>query len=335
MVHEMTPSDSIEDLTVFLHRAYASLAQRGLRYVATHQDPQTTRRRIAGGDCLLGTREDGRLVGTITFKRTVTNEGCEWYRRQDVAYCGQLGVDPELQGHGVGSLLMDLVEERAWRAGATEIALDTSERAEDLIAWYERRRYRVVENVDWATTNYRSVVLSKNLQLPSVIFRKMQDDDALLVSMLAEAVNWDPGRPRIGRAELLGRQDLRRYVEGWGRLGDEGVVAEDGAGCAIGAAWYRTFPANDAGFGYVADHIPEASIAVRRPWRCHGLGHRLLAELERRARLSGVQALSLSVEDSNPAVALYSRRRYRVVARLGRALTMTRDLAVQDSKSPG
>ena len=327
IVREVRPSDSIAELTQLLHRAYAALARRGLRYVATHQDVDTTRRRIAGGTCLVALLDD-RLVATITFKPKETTGACDWYRRPSVADCGQFGVEPELQGRAIGTLLMDLVEEQAWRTGAQEIALDTSEHAEDLIAWYHRRGYRLVEELDWDATNYRSVVLSKRLALPPVATRPAGDDEALLLCMLAESVNWDPGRPRISCTDLLARSEFRRYVEGWGRGGDAGVVAEDGAGTPLGAAWFRLLPADQPGFGFVADDIPEVSVAVRRPWRGHGLGNRLLRELERTARRSGVPALSLSVEAANPALRLYRRRGYREVATSGAGTSSTMVLRV-------
>ncbi len=331
-VRELNSSDSLGELTQLLHRAYAPLAQRGLRYVATHQDEETTRRRITGGNCLVAILHD-RLVGTVTFKRRQAPGLCDWYERMDVAYCEQLGVEPHLQGRGVGNLLMDLVEERAWRTGATEIALDTSEHAHDLIGWYLRREYRVVEQVNWDVTNYLSVVLSKKLSLPPVAIREAGDDVALLMSMLAESVNWDPGRSRISRPELLARCEFRRYVERWGRRGDYGVLAEDEAGTALGAAWFRAFPADRGGFGFVAEDIPEISIAVRRPWRGHGLGNKLLSDLEKRARRSGIQALSLSVEEANSALRLYRRRGYRTVSRIGGSRTMILRVAVDASEA--
>ena len=113
VVREMRPSDSVAELTELLHRAYAGLARRGLRYVATDQDEETTRRRIAGGNCLVATVDDG-VVGTITFKPKEAIGARAWYERLDVARCEQLGVEPRLHGRGIGTLLMDLAEERAW-----------------------------------------------------------------------------------------------------------------------------------------------------------------------------------------------------------------------------
>lgn len=162
----LEPADSIAALTELLHRAYAALAERGMRYSASHQDEETTRRRAARGECWVATL-DSAVVATITFHSAPRAGGAPWYDRPDVASFGQFGVEPTLQGRGIGSMLMDLVERRAAETGAAEIACDTSEHAHDLIAWYERRGYRSVGHVDWRPhVNYRSVLLSKRLGQP-------------------------------------------------------------------------------------------------------------------------------------------------------------------------
>ena len=75
----------------------------------------------------------------------------------------QLAVDPQLQRRGIGSALIGIAEDvgRSW--GRTEMALDTSERADDLIALYTKRGYRVVGEVRRTIVNYGSIVLSKAL----------------------------------------------------------------------------------------------------------------------------------------------------------------------------
>jgi GNAT superfamily N-acetyltransferase len=156
------PVDDIATLTALLHRAYAPLAARGLRYLASHQDNATTRRRISGGECWLA-EAAGRLIGTITLRDAHRTNGCPWYDRPDVASFGQFAVDPLWQGRGVGSRLVDRVERRARENGVAELALDTAETADDLIAFYTRRGYRFVDHVRWDAVNYRSVVLSKRL----------------------------------------------------------------------------------------------------------------------------------------------------------------------------
>lgn len=162
-MRRIQPADSIAELTEFLHRAYAPLAAKGMRFTATHQSEDVTRARIAGGECYLALR-DGAVCGTITFKNAEQTNGSPWYDQDDVASFGQFAVEPGLQRHGLGRTLIALAERRALETGVREIALDTAEPATHLIAFYTRLGYRFIEHAQWGMTNYRSVVMSKTLR---------------------------------------------------------------------------------------------------------------------------------------------------------------------------
>jgi GNAT superfamily N-acetyltransferase len=155
-------SDDVGAITEMLHAAYRPLAEAGLRFVASHQDIQTTRRRLAAGETYVAVVGD-RTVGIITWRRPGSSVGCEHYRRPDVATFGQFAVDPSFQRQGVGSSLLRLVEDAARSEGFAELALDTSERAAGLIRLYESKGFEFVEHVQWESVNYPSVVLSKKL----------------------------------------------------------------------------------------------------------------------------------------------------------------------------
>lgn len=163
VVRALRDDDSFTALTELLHRAYADLAASGLRYLASHQDEATTRRRARAGECFI-VEHHGRMAGTITFLDAERTDGSPWYDRADVASFNQFCVDPALRKRGIGAALLDLAEARARETGAAELACDTAEQATHLIEMYGARGYRFVEYVDWRpTTNYRSVVLSKTL----------------------------------------------------------------------------------------------------------------------------------------------------------------------------
>jgi GNAT superfamily N-acetyltransferase len=139
--------------------------------------------------------------------------------------------------------------------------------------------------------------------------------------MLDAAVNWDDSRPAVAVAET----DIAHYVGSWPREGDAGVVAYDvDGGSPVGAAWYRFFPSDDHGYGFVDESVPEVSIAVDRAMRGRGIGTDLLRALAEIARRRGIDALSLSVERANRARALYEREGYVAVgdASSDGALTM-------------
>jgi ribosomal protein S18 acetylase RimI-like enzyme len=125
--------------------------------------------------------------------------------------------------------------------------------------------------------------------------------------MLYEAAFWRPNTVRPPLEEALADPALARYVAGWGRAGDAGVIALDAEGGPVGAAWYRLFPPNEPGFGFMDEHTPELSIAVIGNARARGVGTGLLGALVDRARADGFDALSLSVEPDNPARRLYER----------------------------
>lgn len=160
-VRKLHAGDPVPELTRLLHRAYARLAAMGLRYMATDQSDAVTRERAASGECWVAVAGDGALVGTILFKHATRTSGSPWLNQPQVASLAQLAVIPEWQGTGLGARLMELAERRAAETGAVEIALDTAEPAEHLVALYRRRGYRLVEHVQWGHTNYRSVIMSK------------------------------------------------------------------------------------------------------------------------------------------------------------------------------
>ena len=153
-------------------------------------------------------------------------------------------------------------------------------------------------------------------------------DPAFLAEMLYEAVNWrdDGAEERPPFEAQLAQPELRRYVDGWGRKGDVAVVALDRVDEPVGAAWYRTFSAAAPGYGYVADDVPEVSIAVYPEFRGRHVGTLLLGALVARAERDRVRALSLSVNRENPARRLYARLGFEVVGETDDTLTMLADL---------
>ena len=148
------------------------------------------------------------------------------------------------------------------------------------------------------------------------------EDLPFLVAMLSEAAFWRPGAPRPTLGKALTDHHVARYIQSWGRPGDRSVVAEDETGRPIGAAWYRIFGAAEPGYGFVDEGIPELTVAVAEPWRGRGTGTRLLEALVDRARADGFPGISLSVEEDNPALRLYTRLGSGAVSRSEGAVTM-------------
>ena len=146
-------------------------------------------------------------------------------------------------------------------------------------------------------------------------------DFAALESMLLEAVNWSPDREPLTLEQLRENDLLVRYVEGWPRDGDAGVIAEEGDG-VVGAAWFRLFRRERPGFGFIDESTPEVSVAVTSVWRGRGVGSQLLAALIGIGRERGIDGLSLSVESRNRAVRLYRHLGFVVALENNSSYTM-------------
>ena len=159
---ELQPRDSIAAITALLHAAYRPLAEQGFRFLASHQGDDVTRERLASGDPLVGLL-DGEIVATLTRYESRPDAPCELFRQADVHCLGQFAVRPDLQGQGIGRQLFELAAGRARQRGCRRLALDTAEGATHLREWYVRLGFRVVDRVQWDVTNYRSVVMVKEI----------------------------------------------------------------------------------------------------------------------------------------------------------------------------
>jgi GNAT superfamily N-acetyltransferase len=143
-------------------------------------------------------------------------------------------------------------------------------------------------------------------------------DVPFMRSMLAHAYAW-----RVSHFEA--DIPLTRYVDNWGRAGDVALMATE-TGHRVGAAWFRLFPADTPGYGFVDESTPELTISVVPSRRRHGVGNELLDALLDRAREEGHGTVSLSVEADSPAVKFYERHGFEAVREHEGGLVMQRAL---------
>lgn len=149
------------------------------------------------------------------------------------------------------------------------------------------------------------------------------DDYDFLLRMVVETINWKPGRS-ADLDEVFSDERMARYVVGWGRSGDGGIIAEL-EGHPVGAVWWRYHTAAEPCYGYVADDVPELAIALTEDARGHGLGRKLIGAAK--AELSKTAArVSLSVEGDNFAQKLYESEGFVVVDSFDNDITMVCDL---------
>jgi GNAT superfamily N-acetyltransferase len=153
-------------------------------------------------------------------------------------------------------------------------------------------------------------------------------DLPFLATMLGEAAVWRPDKPTPTASEVMADPRYAMYLAGWPRPGDYGLVAEQDE--PLGAAWYRTYTEVSHGYGFVGESVPEVSIAVIASRRGEGIGRRLLIGLVEASGAQGHPALSLSVNDDNPARHLYESVGFQPVEHHGSSWTMIRHTAPSD-----
>jgi len=142
-------------------------------------------------------------------------------------------------------------------------------------------------------------------------------DRGLLERLLVEAFNWN-GQVRVTLDEVRTEPTHAHHLHGWQLQTDLGIVAQTDDGVPMGAAWARVVPAAEAGYGFVAEDVPELGMAVLAPYRGRGIGGELLDACIEQLRAAGHASVSLSVEDGNTtARRLYESRGFRPVGRVG------------------
>ncbi|WP_432114721.1 GNAT family N-acetyltransferase [Streptomyces sp. S1] len=155
-------SDSVEDLTRLLHRAYAAHAASSLRFFASYQSVDDTRHRLGEGECWVAWNKGGEMVGTVTVAAPFSAPA-GYPVHQSAGSFWQLAVDPSGRGRGLGRRMVKLAESRARARGLPRMVIDTSADAGELVSWYRRHGYVPVGMWRWSVTNYDSVVLGKAL----------------------------------------------------------------------------------------------------------------------------------------------------------------------------
>ena len=146
-------------------------------------------------------------------------------------------------------------------------------------------------------------------------------DEPLLWEMVYHGIH-SSGSEAAPSPDIVHQPEFTRFVSGWGRPGDNGVVAYDrDQKKPIGAAWFR-FPATEPSGS--AAMVPELAFAVRAENRRQGIGAALLTHLVKAE--PQYSTVSIPVSPENPAVRLYERFGFRVVEQKTASVVMHREV---------
>ena len=74
-------------------------------------------------------------------------------------------------------------------------------------------------------------------------------DEPILREMLYLAL-YVPQESPAPNYDVVAQPELARYVSGWGRRGDDGLIAFASNSTAVGAAWLRQWSEDDRGYGF-------------------------------------------------------------------------------------
>lgn len=130
----------------------------------------------------------------------------------------------------------------------------------------------------------------------------------------------------ITAEQLDEHPDTARYVRGWPRDREVGVVARTDQGIPIGVAWICLFsPLEEKGPDGLTP--PELTVGVLAQYRSLGLGGELLHKVYELAKQRGWQQLSLGVhKDNHAARRLYDRHGWVSKKIFGDYILMIKDL---------
>ena len=240
----------------------------------------------------------GRLVAAGAVRPDPSDEACQ------AIIVGQ--VHPDERGKGIGTALLrwGMAAGRALLAGCSpdltrELVVATEGLTDAAARLYERSGF-VQEFAEDVMRRDLAAALPEAPFPPGITVTAWTPERAgAFFETYQDAFRDRPGFPGLAQEEwvewTVGDDDFRPAMSLLARLGDEPV-----------------------GFT-ICDEAWIAQIGVRPGWRGHGLGGALLAELMRRFRAAGCDAVSLGVNVNNlTAARLYTRLGFDVVGRRAR-----------------
>ena len=156
----------------------------------------------------------------------------------------------------------------------------------------------------------------------NTILRKIRSEEHdLLREFLYHAIYLPQGVEPPSRS-VIDLPELQVYIADFGtRPGDYCIVAEVEKN-VIGASWCRIME----DYGHIDNGTPSLAISLLPEYRGQGIGTQLLTALLRLLRENGYRRVSLSVQKENPALRMYERAGFQILAEMGTEYLMLRDI---------
>ena len=162
----------------------------------------------------------------------------------------------------------------------------------------------------------------------NTIIRKIRPEEHdLLREFLYHAIYLPQGVEPPSRS-VIDLPELQVYIADFGtRPGDHCIVAE-AAGKVVGAAWCRIME----DYGHIDNDTPSLAISLLPKYRRQEIGTQMLNGLLLLLRENGYRRASLSVQKENPALRLYRRTGFHIVAEKGTEYLMLWDGTKGDNR---
>lgn len=243
----------------------------------------------------------------------------EWRTR--VAYRNSLEttvyLNPESVGYGIGSqlykALLNIMRKQGLRVAIGCIALPN----ENSVRLHEKLGFRKVgvfhqvgyKFGQWIDVGFWEMGLDFDMAYK---FEPLSESDTgLLEVMLHEAIFVPEGQERPTK-DIIQQPILQKYVRPWHAKDIGYKVIDRHNDNAIGAIWLKQFEPGVKGYGYVADDVPELSMALLPSYRSMGIGTKMMTQMLKMSE--GIyNRISLSVDSANEAKNLYERFGFKVV----------------------
>ena len=157
----------------------------------------------------------------------------------------------------------------------------------------------------------------------NTIIRKIRPEEHdLLREFLYQAIYLPEGVEPPPRS-VVDLPELQVYVTDFGTRPGDYCMAAEAEGKVVGAAWCRIME----DYGHMDSDTPSLAISLLPEYRGQGTGTRLLNGLLHLLWENGYRRASLSVQKENPALRLYRRTGFRILAEKGTEYLMLWDAA--------